>query len=197
MLRAKGKNSRNINTRRPAPRARTLVISESISQKSVSEVIKAIFEINKDDEEKEGEYKKWVREPIQLILNTYGGSVYDGLGLINAIELSVTPVYTYAIGSAMSMGLFILVSGQKRFIAQHATVMYHQIATVSHGKLEGIKNDIKEGKRLEKVCEDILISRTKLTRENLEPYKRQKKEWYLTPKQALKLGIVDEILKNE
>jgi ATP-dependent Clp protease protease subunit len=195
MLLPKSKSKGNYSSRRPAPKARTLVISESISQKSVSDAIKSIFDINRDDEDKEREYKRWVREPIQLVLNTFGGSVYDGLGLINAIELSQTPVYTYAIGSAMSMGLFILVSGKKRFIAQHATVMYHQIATLSYGKLEGIKHDMKEGKRLEKVCEEILIRKTKITKKDLAPYKREKKDWFITPKEALKLKIVDEILQ--
>lgn len=177
------------------PKERTLLLGERVSQKSVSDLIKSIHSINRDDEEKVKELKKFKRKPIQLMLNTYGGSVYDGLALISAIELSETPVHITVIGSAMSMGLFILASGEKRMASKHATIMYHQLSGIAWDKLEGIKDNVKEWKRIEKVCEKILFKNTSIMKEHLAPYKKRKKEWFITPKEALKLGIIDEIIK--
>ncbi|MEO0898037.1 MAG: ATP-dependent Clp protease proteolytic subunit [Bacteroidota bacterium] len=181
-------------SRRPNPKARTLVISERISQKIVGDTIKTILDINRDDDDKAAEFKAWKREPIELVINTFGGSVYDGLALINAMQLSKTPVHTIALGNAMSMGLFILAAGKKRFIAPHSTVMYHQISTIEWDKIEGLKNTLKELERLEKICENILFKSSKLTKKELEPYKREKKEWYFGPEEALKWKVVDKIL---
>jgi len=178
----------------PKPKPRRLILSDSVDRDSVKGLIKSILEINEDDQDKEELYNDWKRYPIELYINTYGGSVYDGLGLINAMELSKTPVHTIAMGSAMSMGLFILISGHKRFVGPYATVMYHQISTFAWDKLEGIKDQVKEAERLEKVCEELLFRRTKIKNKHIAPYKKQKSEWYIDPKEALKRGIVDEIL---
>ncbi|MEL6255170.1 MAG: ATP-dependent Clp protease proteolytic subunit [Bacteroidota bacterium] len=176
------------------PRERTIILSQQIDQKAVNDVVKLIFDVNRSDEAKYKDYKKFKRKPIQLVLNTYGGVVYDGLAMINAIESSKTPVHITALGSAMSMGLFILASGHKRFINKNATVMYHQISSFSWGKIESLRNDIKEAERLEKICEDILFEKTKIKPKDLKPFKKQQKEWYMDAKEALKYGIVDKIV---
>ncbi len=181
---------------RPKPRERNLMISDRIDRESVSETIKSIISINRDDDEMDAEYKNWSRPPILLYLNTYGGSVYDGLSLINAIETSRTPVNTIAIGSAMSMGLFILVAGHKRMAGQYSTIMYHQISDFAWDKLEGIKDQVKEAERIEKICERILYRRSQVPEETIEQYKKNKSEWYIPADEALSLGIIDEVIRE-
>lgn len=173
---------------------RTYILSTRIDEKSVGEAIKFISNVNGDDQFRSQEYRKYKRRPIHLILNTYGGSVYDGLGLIGAIERSRTPVHVTVLGTAMSMGLFILASGHKRIMSRHATLMYHQLSVFLRDKLEGIKDAVKESERLEAVCEQILFERTGLTPKALQPYKTQKKEWYIAAEEALKLKIVDKVI---
>lgn len=173
---------------------RTFVLSDQISQKTVSDVIKSIININQSDDEHAKKIKRYKRKPIEVILNTYGGSVYDGLGLIGCIETSKTPVNITCLGSAMSMGLFILVTGHERKIHQYSTIMYHQLSSIVWDKLEGLKQDVREAKRLEKVCEGILFKYSKVTRKQIEDYKSRKAEWFITPEEALKLKIVDKII---
>lgn len=178
----------------PKPKGRTLILGEDVSQESVADLIKSIYEINLDDEEKESLLVEYERQPIHLILNTYGGSVYDGLALIGAIELSITPVVVTCLGSAMSMGLFILASGHHRRAHHLSTIMYHQISTGVWDKLEGLKKDLAEADRLEETCESILYLRTKIKKKELEGHKKSKSEWYMTAEEALRLGIIDEII---
>lgn len=176
------------------PKDRTLILGEDVSQESVADLIKTIYEINMDDEEKEATFVEYERPPIHLILNTYGGSVYDGLALIGAIELSTTPVCVTCLGSAMSMGLFILASGHHRRAHHLSTIMYHQISSGMWDKLEGLKKDLAEADRLEEVCESLLFMRTKIKSKDLDNYKKTKSEWFITAEEALKLGIIDEII---
>lgn len=179
------------------PRERVFMLGDQVTQATVSSIIKSIWEINIEDTEKESVIIGYERVPVHLILNTYGGSVYDGLGLIGAMEASETPIHVTVLGSAMSMGLFILCAGHHRRMHAYSTLMYHQISTVSMDKLEGIKKDLVECDRLEKVCESILTRRTRLTLKELEEHKKAKGEWYIDAETAAKYGIVDEIMAGE
>ena len=75
---------------RPEEKYRKLLLSEDITSSSVKDIIKEIMEINHDDDEKEAEYKDWERKPIKLFINSFGGSVYDGLSLVDIIKQSKT-----------------------------------------------------------------------------------------------------------
>jgi ATP-dependent Clp protease protease subunit len=172
---------------------RVLVLGEDVGQDSATEIIKSIYEYNLIDEENEAMYNDYERKPIHLLINTYGGSVYDGLGIIGAIELSGTPVIGTCMGSAMSMGLFILASCHHRRAHAYSTIMYHQISSGMWDKLEGIRKDLEEAERLQSLCDGILFRKTKLKPSDLENHKSKKSEWYITPKTAKDLGIIDDV----
>ena len=99
---------------------RNLVLSGEISEESAKKIIQHISDINEDD------FGKDNRTPIQLKINSIGGSMYDGFAIIGAIDSSETPVYTYGYGAIMSMALPILISGHKRFAHPLTTFMYHE-----------------------------------------------------------------------
>lgn len=120
----------------PERHKRDLLLSDRISQGTVKDIIKDIFEINFDDDEKEEIYKDWERKPIQLFINSYGGSVYDGLALIDVIKRSKTPVHTVCIGSCMSMALWVWLSGAKRFVGESATLMFQDVSLFAYDKTE-------------------------------------------------------------
>lgn len=129
----------------PERHKRDLLLSDRISQGTVKDIIKDIFEINFDDDEKEEIYKDWERKPIQLFINSYGGSVYDGLALIDVIKRSKTPVHTVCIGSCMSMALWVWLSGAKRFVGESATLMFHDVSLFAYRyvnyDIEKVEND--------------------------------------------------------
>ena len=138
---------------RPEPKYRKILLSENISEKSVEAAITQIMNINYDDDLKEQDYMDWERKPIYLFINSFGGSVYNGLALVDIIKTSKTPIYTVALGSAMSMGLWIYSAGYKRLVGENATLMFHDISTNIHDKAEGIKQEVKELERLQIMLE--------------------------------------------
>lgn len=168
--------------------SRILTLGE-ITNENATYVISEILEINKFDE------KKKHKEPIQLILTSCGGLVYEGLGIIDVIQNSITPIHITCYGLAMSMALPILVSGHYKKMSQNSTLMYHEIAwDTGHEKLTNHRFGIKEGERLIKIYDNIIINNTKLKLRQLNEIKKQQKEWYIPPDEALSLGIIDEII---
>lgn len=162
-----------------------------IKNETICELIEFIYVINNEDIKKP--YGK--RTPIKLILNSSGGSVYDGFALIDVIELSKTPIHIYIHGQAQSMGFAISICGHKRYASKRTTFMYHECSwEMGNEKLQSHEQEVQEGKRLWDIYDNIIISNTKIDRKVLLNVRKQRREWYITPQEALKLGIIDEIL---
>ena len=175
--------------------SRTIILSGEVDDDSVYDVIQMISDINEYDDESDDTVKDYERKPIKLIINSFGGSVYDGFALIGVMETSKTPVHTYCYGSAMSMAFLILVSGHKRFGHRLSTFMYHEcLDSPAYDKLATLKENLEETKRIMKVYDDQLLLKTKLKRKQLEDTKRVKLDWYITPEQALSYKIIDQII---
>jgi ATP-dependent Clp protease protease subunit len=155
----------------------------------VNQIIQDIYEINAED------HKKQTVEPIKLIINSFGGEVFSGLALIDVIDSSQTPIHTICHGTAMSMALIIYAAGHHRIASKYATFMYHEAAYELNGKVAFHKQELKETERIDKICDAYLISKTKFTKNILQPHRDRQAEWYFDVKVAQKYGLVDEILE--
>lgn len=179
----------------PKEQYRKLLLSDYVKSDTVKDIITSIMAINADDDEKEKDYKNWERKPIQLFINSFGGSVCDGLALFDVIKQSKTPVHTISIGSSMSMGLWIYLAGHKRFIGEHATLMFHDISNVLDDKTEGIRLELEEMKRLQNMYINEVIANSLVKRETLEDYITRKAQWYIPAEEAIKLKLADGYYK--
>jgi ATP-dependent Clp protease protease subunit len=175
-------------------KSKLIILSALINKDSAKIVIEEILKINREDTERERREKDFKREPIELVVNTNGGAVYDGLSIVAAIESSKTPVFTYVYGYAMSMGLLIAVSGHRRFCSRFATFMYHQISSRAYGKIQEISSSLEEAIRLEAIYDDYLLSKAEILKSDLDEVKRLKKNWYISAEEALTLKLIDEII---
>jgi len=169
------------------PLSRIITLGD-IETEIVNDIIHSIYEINEED------VKKQTADPIKLIINSAGGEIYSGLALIDVINTSLTPIHTICHGSAMSMGLIVFVSGHHRTASPNATFMYHEAMYGLEGKTAYHKQEIKEANRIDKICDEYLLSRTKLTQKLLDNVKNTQAEWYFDAKTALKYDVVNEIL---
>jgi ATP-dependent Clp protease protease subunit len=175
--------------------SRTLILNGEVDETTVTEIMQDICDINEIDDENEDNVVEYERAPIKLIVNSMGGSVYDGFALIGVIEKSKTPVHTYCYGSAMSMALLILVSGHQRFGHKLSTFMYHEcLDQLPYEKLSTLNENLQETKRIMKVYDDYLISKTSLKRKQLDDSKKVKFDWYMSPEEALQYKLIDEIV---
>lgn len=185
----------------PIPEERNLFFSKQVDQESIENLSKEIIKFNEEDEYLKKLYSindlEYKSKPIKIFIDSYGGEVYSCFGLIGIMETSKTPIYTYACGATMSCGFLILICGHKRFSYPLATPLYHEISCWYGGKLSDMESELKETKRLQKELEDIIFKKTKITKEKLKDVNKQRLDWFMSPKEALDLGVVDEIITTK
>ena len=174
---------------------RNLYLIGDINGANLKDCIIAINKFNMDDKHHAKIYKNYKRNPIKLFIQSFGGSVYDGFALIDVMTNSKTPVYTYAIGMAMSMGLTIFSAGHKRFVYKNTTLMYHELSSFNYDKLEGIKLDVSQMEVIQKKLDKIITTNTKVKQSVLDDYRNRKAEWYIESDEAIALGFAHKIKK--
>lgn len=72
--------------------------------------------------------------------------------------------------------------------------MYHQMSCWRQGKYQDLVEDREQMGSLQKTIEEYVIDRTKLTKADLDDIRERKKDFFINPQNALKWGIIDEIL---
>lgn len=174
--------------------SRNLVLSSDIDDASVGDIIESILDINSVDDELSHDLCDYKREPIKLIINSFGGSVYDGFALIAAIEGSKTPIHGYAYGSAMSMAFAIYIATHVRFAHKTTTFMYHEISDYFYANITGAKQNLKECERIQKVYDSYVLSRTSIPNDKIQTMKDKKEDWYISAQEALKHKIVHKLV---
>lgn len=137
-------------------------------------------------------------EPIKLVTNSYGGSIYDGLGLISKIEYlqentnyefhSEIPSYSMSMSSAIGQVC------KYRTARRYATILYHTPLSSMMGSLSDMQTALDETHRLWKVMKQITMKHTKMTEDFLDDMFHRNKDLYMSVEDALKYGIIDEIL---
>ena len=169
--------------------SRILWIDFEVNQ-SLLEIIKQILAWNREDKGKAyGD-----RKPIRLLIFSPGGELSPTLSLINVIELSKTPIYTYSMGESSSAGLYILLSGHKRYALRDTEAVLHKGSAIFGGIANQIENQTKWYKLQLNRLRDYVLDKTSL---DIRAYNKKKDEdWYLTIDKMLKYGFIDSVVDN-
>ena len=169
---------------------RIIYLNENISAYTIDAIVPLIDLINEMDKDTPVEQ----RTPLKLYINSHGGSAYDGWYLVSAIENSKTPIHTYVLGYAMSMGLPIFLAGKKRFLGKYAVLLYHELRGGAEGTRQEVKRMDKEYDRLQKVYDDYIISKTTVTQDILNDHQDRVSDWYIDATQAEKHSMFDTLI---
>ena len=94
----------------------------------------------------------------------------------------------------MSCGFLISISGHKRFGYPKSTYLYHQVSSGARGTAKDLEDEVIEVMRLQKMVEDITLENTRITPKKLEKIYNNKKDWFMDTEEALKLGVIDEVI---
>ena len=171
---------------------RRLYLEGSVYTESVSMVIYHILRYNREDKDLPVEKRK----PIILYINSPGGDVCAGFGLIDVISESITPVYTVNQALAASMGFLIFIAGHKRYSMERSQFLMHDGSTAGWDSTAKMKDRMDfETNELEKVIRKYIMSRTTIDDDLYE--KKYRVEWYMLPKTAKQHGIVDYIVGED
>lgn len=171
---------------------RRIYLTSDIGSDTIEYVNTLIEKFNYEDE-KNGISAEEAK-PIRLYINSYGGSIYDGLSIVNTILTSKTKVIGICTGYAMSMGLGIYAACHERWAMPYTNFMYHELSSSASGRAEEIKRATQEYERLQKMYDNILTSRTSLSQKKLNSVKKSANDWFFDAYEAKKYGLVHKII---
>lgn len=165
---------------------RIVFIGEDVNPHTANLVVAQLLFLAHEDPKKD----------IKLYINSPGGSVYDGLAIIDTMNYIEPDVQAIGIGLQASMGAMLLSSGTKgkRFALPNSRIMIHQPSYGSpQSKVTDQEIELKEGLYLKKQLIEMLAKNTGQDAKKVE--KDMDRDNWMSAEEALKYGIIDEIIK--
>lgn len=133
---------------------------------------------------------------IYFYINTPGGSVTAGLAIYDTMQYVKPQISTVCLGQAASMGAILLAAGAKgkRFALPHSRIMIHQPLGGFQGAATDVDIQAREILRVREELNNILMRHTGQGLKKIE--KDTDRDLFMTGKQALEYGLVDEVIVN-
>ncbi len=168
---------------------RRLFINGEIDSCVIDSIVYHVLRYNREDKGVPVEDRK----PILLFINSNGGSVQDGYGVIDIMLTSKTPIYTINQAYCFSMGFLIFLAGQKRFTMPRAEFLMHDGSTFSWDSTAKAKDRMEfEAGQMEVMTKKYIMQQTKITSKLYD--EKYRVEWYMLPEEAKKHGICTDIV---
>lgn len=154
------------------------------------ELVKFIIRCNKEDINK----SESDRKRILIMIDSPGGSVEVLTSIIGVIKISKTPIYTCCYCTAFSAAADLLACGHKRFALPHTSMMFHAGSCQYGGTQSQVDSAKKFFDGMGKRVSDEVNSRTNFDAKIIKKMKTD--DVYMTEEDALKLGVIDEIVND-
>lgn len=184
---SKGERSYDIFSR--LLKDRIIFLGEDVNPTTSSLVIAQLLFLESEDPDKE----------ISLYINSPGGSITDGMGIIDTMNYITCPVSTICIGMAASMGSALLCAGEKgkRFATPNSEILIHQpLIGGQGGGISGQATEIKIHAdhmiRTREKLNKLLSEKTGQPIEQIE--KDTERDHYMSAQEALEYGLIDGIM---
>ena len=165
---------------------RIIMLTEDVNHVTASSIVAQLLFLESEDPDKE----------ISFYINSPGGSITDGMAIVDTMRYIKCPISTICVGMAASMGAVLLACGDKgkRFATPNSEIMIHQ--PLISGGLSGQATEIKIH------ADHILKTRSRLnkllseqTGQDLETIEKDtERDNYMLAEEALKYGLIDGIL---
>lgn len=182
---SKGERSYDIFSR--LLKDRIIFLGEDVNATSAGLVIAQLLFLESEDPDKE----------ISLYINSPGGSITDGMAIVDTMNYIKCPVSTICVGLAASFGAVLLANGEKgkRFATPNSEILIHQ-PLIGGGGISGQTTEIKIHAdhmiRTRERLNKLLSERTGQTIETIE--KDTERDHYMTAQEALEYGLIDGIM---
>jgi ATP-dependent Clp protease, protease subunit len=135
-------------------------------------------------------------KPIHLYINSPGGMITSGLAMYDTMQYIKAPVHTVCMGTARSMGSFLLMAGRpgERAALPNASLHVHQPL----GGFQGQASDILiHAEEMLKTKRRVIRLYAEHCRRSLEEVERTlDRDHFMSAEEALEWGLIDRILKQ-
>lgn len=165
---------------------RIIFLGQEVNHHTANLVVAQLLHLAHEDPEKD----------IQLYINSPGGSVYDGMAILDTMNYVKPDVSTIAVGMSASMGAILLAAGKKgkRFALPHSKVMIHQPSSGYRGTASDIEIDARETIEVKKLIEKLMASYTGKTVKQVN--KDMDRDKYFTAEESKDYGIIDDVISS-
>ena len=165
---------------------RIIFLGTDVNHQSANLIVAQLLHLAHEDPKKD----------IQLYINSPGGSVYEGLAILDTMEFIKPDVSTISVGFSASMGAALLAAGAKgkRFSLPHSKIMIHQPSSGYRGTASDIEIDAKETLEIKRLLEEMMATYTGKTKAQIN--KDMDRDKYLTAEESKKYGVIDEVIKR-
>jgi ATP-dependent Clp protease protease subunit len=136
------------------------------------------------------------KKPINLYINSPGGVVTSGFAMYDTMRYIKAPVHTLCMGTARSMGSFLLMAGEpgQRAALPNASLHVHQPLGGFQGQASDILIHAEEMQRTKRHMTRLYAEHCRRTYEEVE--RTLDRDRFMTPEEALEWGLIDRILKE-
>lgn len=184
---ARGERSYDIFSR--LLKDRIIFLGEDVNATSAGLVVAQLLFLESEDPDKE----------IDLYINSPGGSITDGMAIVDTMNYIKCPVSTICVGMAASMGSVLLASGEKgkRFATPNSEILIHQpLIGGQGGGISGQATEIKiHADHMIRTREKLNKLLSDKTGQSIETIERDtERDHYMTAEEALKYGLIDGIM---
>ena len=167
---------------------RIVMLNSDVNNQSANSIIMQMLVLSAEDP----------KADIYFYINSPGGSVTDGLALYDTMQAIPNDVVTICLGSAASMGSFLLSGGTpgKRYSLPNSRLMYHQVMSGISGGTQYVdmETSVKETKKLYEKLNMYLSEFTQGKISFEEMKKKTDRDWWLSPQEAIESGFIDKII---
>jgi ATP-dependent Clp protease protease subunit len=165
---------------------RIIFIGEEIDEHIANLVVAQLLFLDSQDS----------KADISIYINSPGGSVYDGLAILDTMNLIKADVATYGVGLQASMGAVLLANGAKgkRHMLPHARTMIHQPSSGTKGKVTDMEIDLRESLAVKEELVRIMSTATGQTEKKIR--EDMERDFWMTAEQAKRYGIVDKVIEK-
>ncbi len=130
---------------------------------------------------------------INVRINSYGGDVFEGIAIFNAIRNSACDIDTYIDGIAASMGSVIAMAGKKVYMSKFARLMTHKPSGGAWGTSDLLRRAADEIDDCEKILSDIYVTKTGMLEKKVKSDLLNGQDNYFSAQKAKELGLIDDI----
>ena len=184
---SKGERSYDIFSR--LLKDRIIFLGEDVNPTSAGLVVAQLLFLESEDPDKE----------IYLYINSPGGSITDGMAIVDTMNYIKCPVSTICVGLAASMGSVLLASGEKgkRFATPNSEILIHQ-PLIGGGGLSGQTTEIKiHADHMVKTREKLNKILSERTGQPLGVINADtERDNFMTAEEAKAYGLIDEVIKS-
>lgn len=132
------------------------------------------------------------KEPIVILIDSPGGSVFSGEKIVSAIEASDSDVYTVCVGMCASMAAIIHQYGTKRLATDRSILMFHDAAGIVGGRVGEMLSLLGMIKRKIDKSNHYIANRSKMTYDEL--IRLESNNYWVDSEDAKEKGLVDDLV---